>query len=115
MPGSLLSQYSLLNGGSVSLFWVTWYCSEVSRATASGSLRYVSVMSAPSLVMASAGCGPIRGPVASRRSSLFLCDFCPGDAHGRLGGFRGLRGRDPGDVAAPRHLPWLPGTRRSAG
>src|SRR6185437_3447341 len=78
MPGSLLSQYSLSNGGSVALSWVTWYCSGVSRATASGSLRYVSVMSAPSLIMAPAGCGPIRGSVALRWSPLFLCDSCLG-------------------------------------
>jgi len=39
MPGSLLSQNSFLNAGSVALFWVTWYCYGVSRETASGSLR----------------------------------------------------------------------------
>jgi hypothetical protein len=37
MPGSLLSQYSLRNAGSVPFFWVTWYCSGVSWDMAWGS------------------------------------------------------------------------------
>src|SRR6266581_8144488 len=57
MPGSLLSQNSFLNAGSVPACWVIRYCSGVSRETASGSLRWVSATSAPSLMAPPAGCG----------------------------------------------------------
>src|ERR1700743_2382864 len=57
MPGSLLSQYSLSNAGSVPAFWVTRYCSGVSRETASGSLRKLSVISSSFAGDQPAGCG----------------------------------------------------------
>src|SRR5690349_7272153 len=45
MPGSLVSQYSFWNAGSVPDSCVTLYCSGVSRDTVSGSLRYCCAIS----------------------------------------------------------------------
>src|ERR1700733_4331447 len=96
MPGSLLSQYSLSNAGSVPAFWVTRYCSGVSRETASGSLRKLSVISSSFAGDQPAGCGLnhqpcnlLAAPVISapRRSrSARRSDRIVGDAGRAAGG-----------------------------
>src|SRR5690606_29460104 len=44
MPGSLLCRCSPVPGRSVAFSWVTLYCSGVSFAMASGSLRYFGIV-----------------------------------------------------------------------
>src|ERR1700753_669166 len=91
MRGSLLSQYSLSNAGSVPAFWVTRYCSGVSRETAAGSLRKLSVISSSFAGDQPAGCGlnhqlcnllvapvfpPPGGPRSARGSDRIVGDAC---------------------------------------
>src|SRR5690606_17491627 len=110
IPGSLLSRYSPVPGGSVPLCWVTRYCSGVSRAMASGFLLYWRM---------SGSCGDVRlltaGPMdlgAARRSSSTGPPMVPRDSRPweTTGGMLASRPENdhgphtPQTASVPRHL-----------
>src|ERR1700694_515326 len=83
MPGCLLSQYSPVNGRSVPLRCVTWYCSGDSAFTAAGFLLYSFPTSPPSVAPSITSSGvqivprytfPRHSTNADRTCSSFGCD-----------------------------------------